>query len=187
MRKVVLLEHVSLDGFVAGPHGEMDWIRFDEDLVDYVTPLTANADTAIYGRKTYEMMDSYWPTAADQPSASKHDIHHGHWYNAAMKLVVSRTLSPAGKEKTRIIADDMSDVIAEMKAQPGKDMLLIGSPSAAQEFIRRGLIDEYVITLNPVILGTGIALFPDKGPIDLKLAEAKTFPSGVIGLRYEKA
>jgi len=186
MRKVILLEHISLDGFVAGPNGEMDWIRFDDDLVDYTTPFTDNADTAIYGRVTYEMMASYWPTAGDNPGASKHDIHHSRWYNNATKLVVSRTMIGAGKDKTLVIGDDLAGVIEDIKSQPGKDLLMIGSPSAAKAFIGLGLIDEYVLNVNPVILGSGISLFGDNGPIDLKLTGTTTFPSGVIGLRYEK-
>src|SRR6266542_3060581 len=81
MRKLILLMHTSLDGFVAGPNGEMDWIRFDEELADYVGKITDSADTALYGRITYEMMESYWPTAAESPTAMKHNLIDEYWIN----------------------------------------------------------------------------------------------------------
>src|SRR5438132_14165262 len=74
MRKVVWLMHVSLDGFVAGPNGDIDWVRFDDDLVEDVQALVDSADTALFGRVTYQLMESYWPTVADSPAASKHDL-----------------------------------------------------------------------------------------------------------------
>src|SRR5215831_10792062 len=92
MRRLVLFMHMTVDGFVAGPNGEMDWIHVDEEMFEYAGQQTDNADTALYGRKTFEMMDSYWPTAADQPSAAKHDIQHSQWYNRVEKIVVSRSL-----------------------------------------------------------------------------------------------
>src|SRR6185295_1864698 len=92
MRKVVLLMHTSLDGFMAGPHGEMDWITFDEELADEVGKITDNADTALYGRITYDMMESYWPTAAEGPTASRHDVQHANWVNNALKIVFSKSL-----------------------------------------------------------------------------------------------
>ena len=92
MRKVVWLMHVSLDGFVAGVNGEMDWIRLGDEMWSYVESITNEADTAIYGEVTYHMMEEYWPHAAEMPNASEHDIAHGRWANMATKLVFSTTL-----------------------------------------------------------------------------------------------
>ena len=86
MRNVILLMHVSLDGFVAGPNGEMGWIHLDDGLIDYVADLTATADTALFGRVTYQMMEGYWPTAAESPTATQHDIDHARWVNPAPKI-----------------------------------------------------------------------------------------------------
>ena len=80
MRNVVMFVHTSLDGFVAGPQGEMDWITVNDEIFYFVTHLTDETDMALYGRVTYEMMEGYWPTAGDQPNASKHDIEHSKWY-----------------------------------------------------------------------------------------------------------
>lgn len=84
--------HLSLDGFVAGPKGEMDWIKTDEEIFDYVGKRISQGDTALYGRVTYQMMESYWPTAADQRTATKHDIEHSAWYSKVHKVVLSKTM-----------------------------------------------------------------------------------------------
>jgi dihydrofolate reductase len=179
--------HVSLDGFVAGPHGEMDWIRFDGQLVDDVAELTDTADTALFGRVTYEMMAGYWPTAADSPDATKHDIDHARWVNNAPKLVVSRTLESVDWQHSRIVRDDFPAEIARLKQQPGKNLLMIGSTKTAQTFMQLGLIDEYRLNVNPVVLGSGSPLFADtKQQINLQLVSAKMYASGVVGLHYRK-
>src|SRR5262245_59403315 len=127
MRKVMLLMHVSLDGFVAGPNGEMDWIKFDDELIDYVADLTNRADTALFGRVTYQMMAGYWPTAAKSPTATQHDIDHANWVNPAPKIVFSRTLEKTEWQNSRIVRDNIAAEIAKLKEQPGKDLLMIGS------------------------------------------------------------
>jgi dihydrofolate reductase len=186
MRKVILLEHMSLDGFLAGPKGEMDWIRVDEELFGPVTAITDNADTAIYGRVTYQMMEGYWPMAGDKPEATRHDIDHSRWYKAAKKLVFSRTLTSLDSANTQI-KSDIESTIAEETSLPGRNLLLIGSPSLAREFTRLGLIDEFRLYVNPVVLGSGLPLFGSKSSrFDLKLTESKTFGSGVVGLFYTR-
>jgi dihydrofolate reductase len=95
MRKIVVFMHTSLDGFVAGPNGEMDWITVDEEIFDYASGRTNESDTALYGRVTYQMMEAYWPTAADQPGATKHDKEHSAWYNKVLKVVLSKTMKNA--------------------------------------------------------------------------------------------
>lgn len=92
MRKLVLFIHTSLDGFVTDSKGKMDWINIDEEMFDYAGQRTQEADTALYGRGTYLIMESYWPTAADKPNATKHDIEHAVWYNQVDKVIVSKTL-----------------------------------------------------------------------------------------------
>ena len=96
MRKLIFFMHTSLDGFVAGLNGEMDWIKVDDAIFDFVGTMTDQADTALYGRVTYEMMESYWPTAGEQPNASKHDKEHSAWYNKVSKVVLSKTITEKG-------------------------------------------------------------------------------------------
>src|SRR5215218_8310632 len=108
MRKIILSLHTTLDGFVAGPNGEMDWIKLDNELFDLVGTFTDDADTALYGRVTYQMMDNYWPTAADQPNATKHDIEHSKWYNTVDKIVLSKTIKGNAAKKTTVISDNVA-------------------------------------------------------------------------------
>jgi dihydrofolate reductase len=179
--------HVSLDGYVAGPNGEMDWIRFDDQIVDDVDALTDAADTALFGRTTYQMMEGYWPTAADSPTATKHDIDHARWVNNVPKLVFSRTLEKVEWANSRIVRDNIPEEIARLKQQPGKNLLMIGSTATAQEFMRLGLIDEYYLNVNPVVLGSGAPLFAGlRSALSLQLVQAKTYESGVVGLHYRR-
>ena len=177
--------HISLDGFVAGPNGEMDWIKVDEEIFDHVGKRINTGDTALYGRVTYEMMESYWPTAADKPTASKHDIEHSKWYSKVHKVVLSDTMKNEGLANTEIISNNLSDRINEIKQQPGEDILLFGSPTATHSLIQLNLIDGYWLFVNPVILGRGIPLFVDiKDKIKLNLVSTQQFTCGVIELNY---
>jgi dihydrofolate reductase len=186
MRKVIFLIHVTLDGFAAGPNGEMDWIVYNEEVEHYAHSLHSTTDAAIYGRVTYQMMDSYWPSVLADPSSSGPALDHARWYDSATKIVVSTTLDSVERKNTLVIRDHIAEEITKLKAQPGKDMWLLGSPSLAQTFMRLDLIDEYRINVNPVMLGRGQPLFSAlDDPIKLELLEATTFKGGVTALRYE--
>lgn len=179
--------HSSLDGFVAGPGGEMNWIKIDDEMFDYVATLTAKADTALYGRVTYEMMQGYWPDAGKAPNASKHDKEHSAWYNKVPKVVLSTTLHEPELHNTKVISDRLSENINKLKQEDGKDILIFGSPGASQSLLKEGLINEFWLLVNPIILGQGMPLFKDITPTTtLKLAASKTFACGVIALHYEK-
>src|SRR5262245_20948943 len=168
MRKIISFMHISLDGFVAGPNGEMGWIKANEEIFNYVGKRISEGDTALYGRVTYQMMENYWPTAGSKPTASKHDIEHSKWYSKVHKVVLSRTMKGADLTNTEIISDNLSDRINEIKQSGGsKEILLFGSPTATQSLIQLNLIDGYWLFINPIILGRGIPLFADiKGRID---------------------
>ena len=185
MRKIISFMHISLDGFVAGPNGEMDWIKVDEELFDYVGKRISEGDTALYGRVTYQMMENYWPTAANKPTATKHDIEHSKWYSKVQKIVLSKTLKHEGLTNTKIISHNLTDSINEIKQQAGKEILLFGSPSATHSLIQLNLIDGYWLFVNPIILGQGIPLFADiKNKIKLKLLTTHEFYCGVTELNY---
>ena len=185
MRKIISFMHISLDGFVAGLNGEMDWIKVDEEIFDFVGKRISEGDTALYGRVTYEMMENYWPTAADKPTASRHDIEHSKWYNKVHKVVLSNTMKNPGLANTTIISDNLSDSINEIKQQPGNDILLFGSPTATHSLIQLNLIDGYWLFVNPIILGQGIPLFADiKEKIKIKLLTTRPFTCGVTELNY---
>jgi dihydrofolate reductase len=180
--------HTSLDGFVAGPNGEMDWINVDDEIFEYAGGRTDESDTALYGRVTYEMMEGYWPTAGDQPNASKHDIEHSKWYNHVSKVVLSRSWRGKNLKNTTIISDNLLTKITALKHQIGnKDILIFGSPTAVHSLIELDLIDEFWLFVNPVLLGSGIPLFSNvKEKTKLNLLENKSFTSGVVCLHYER-
>jgi dihydrofolate reductase len=188
MRKLIFFMHASLDGFVAGPHGEMNWIKVDDEIFDFVGTMTDQADAAVYGRVTYQMMEAYWPTAAEKPDASKHDIEHSGWYKKVKKIVLSRTIKESGQNNSTVISENIPENINRIKQQDGKNILIFGSPSASNALLNMGLIDEFWIFVNPVLLGRGIPLFRDiKESIRLSLMESKTFNIGVIALHYAKS
>jgi dihydrofolate reductase len=186
MRKVIYLVHVSLDGYAAGPNGEIDWIVYNDEVEKYSHDLTSSVDTTLYGRVTYQMMESFWPTVPGNPASAQAEIDYSRWLDNATKIVFSKTLENVEWQNSRVIKDNLQEEITQLKQQPGKDLLILGSPGLAQTFMQLGLIDEYRINVNPVILGSGIPLFggfDSKNP--LKLLEAKTLEGGVVALQYE--
>lgn len=185
MRKIISFMHVSLDGYVGGPNGEMDWIKVNDEIFDFVGIRISEGDTALYGRVTYQMMESYWPTAADKPNASKHDIEHSKWYANVHKVVLSKSLNDEGLANTTIISDNLSNRINEIKQQDGGDILLFGSPTATHALMQENLIDGYWLFVNPIILGSGIPLFVDfKDKVKLNLLGTRQFNCGVTELNY---
>jgi dihydrofolate reductase len=188
MRKVISFMHVSLDGFTAGPNDELEWAIVDEELNPYVDNLFKTVDTALYGRRTYEGMMGYWPTVLTDPDASPRDLAHARWVEDVSKIVFSKTLSRAEWKNSRLIKDQIAEEISSLKQQPGLDLMIFGSPRLTHTFMRLGLIDEYRLFLNPIILGGGIPLFQDiKSWTKLKLLDTRTFQAGVVGLHYQTA
>lgn len=186
MGKIVLFVHTSLDGFVAGPNGEMNWIHVDEEIFDFGAERITKTNTALYGRVTFEMMESYWPTAADQPGATKHDREHAAWYKQAHKLVLSNTLNQAALTNTTVIGSNYANAIRDIKKNTPGEILLFGSPTAAHSLLAENLIDEYWLFVNPILLGEGIPVFRNiKEKQLLKLVQTHVFSSGVVCLHHE--
>jgi dihydrofolate reductase len=189
MRKIVSFVHVSLDGFVAfNDEGmaSLGWISLSDDLFGYVEQRIQQTDTALYGRVTYQMMESYWPTAAEQPNASPHDHAHSRWYKTARKIVLSKTLLEKNHPNTQIISSNLSDEISKLKHSAGSEILVFGSPSATHALMAENLIDEYWLFINPILLGQGIPLFKNiQDRTALMLVKSKIFASDVVCLHYE--
>ena len=188
MGKIVLFMHSSLDGFAAGAKREMNWIHVDQEIFDYVEERIAKTNTALYGRATFQMMENYWPTAADKPNASRHDIEHSKWYGDVHKIVLSTSMSDRVLANTTIISDHQSEKLNEIKRSTtngDEDILLFGSPTATHSLMQRNLIDGYWLFVNPVILGRGVPLFAAiKDKVGLKLLNTRRFTSGVTELNY---
>ncbi|PTR01144.1 dihydrofolate reductase [Mucilaginibacter yixingensis] len=186
MGNIVLFMHASLDGFAAGKNGEMRWIRVDEEIFDYVGERIAKTNTALYGRITFEMMEGYWPTAGDQPNASKHDKEHAAWYKSAHKVVLSNTLDQTAFTNTTVIGKDYATAIPQLKKETTGDILVFGSPTATHALLTENLIDECWLFVNPVLLGEGIPVFKGiKEQQSLKLMNTHVFSSGVVCLQHE--
>lgn len=182
--------HISLDGFVAEPNGEMNWIKADEELFNYVGKRISQGDTSLYGRVTYQMMENYWSTAGDKPTATNHEIEHSNWYKNVHKVVLSKSMKDKVLDNTAIISDNLSERINEIKQSRNsgsKEVLLFGSPTATYSLMQQNLIDGYWLFVNPIILGQGIPLFKDiKNKIKLRLLPTtRQFNCGVTELNYE--
>jgi dihydrofolate reductase len=186
MGNIVLFMHTSLDGFAAGTKGEMNWIHVDQEIFDFVAERIAKTNTALYGRFTFQMMESYWPTAAEQPGASKHDKEHAAWYKSAHKVVLSTTLDAAKLTNTTVIGKDYAAAIRKLKKETTGEILLFGSPPTAHALLAEDLIDECWLFVNPVLLGDGIPVFKGiKEKQSLKLLKTHVFSSGVVCLQHE--
>ncbi|WP_276483612.1 dihydrofolate reductase family protein [Paraflavitalea pollutisoli] len=186
MGNIVLFMHTSLDGFAAGPHGEMDWIHVDQEIFDFGAERIAQTNTALYGRVTFGMMEGYWPTAAEQPGATKHDREHAAWYKQVHKVVLSTTLDPAAFTNTTVIGKDFATALRELKQNTTGEILLFGSPTTAHSLLAAGLIDACWLFVNPVLLGKGIPVFKDiREKASLKLVQTHVFSSGVVCLSHE--
>lgn len=178
--------HVSLDGFVSGPAEEMNWIIMDEEIFRDAIELASEAEIALYGRVTYQMMEGYWPTVLTNPSSTPLELRHAAWMENIHKIVFSKTLEKAGWTNTRLIKKNIVEEMMQLKQQADSNMMIFGSPGLTHSFMKWGLIDEYKFNINPVILGSGIPLFENiDDRINLQLLSEKKFKSGVIGLHYK--
>jgi dihydrofolate reductase len=178
---------MSLDGFAAGPNGEMNWIRMEDEVFNFVDGFIGESDAGLYGPKTFQMMESYWPGVLNNSEARGHHLNHAKWYEKADKIVFSQKLKSLENKKAKLVPQVLASEIEELKKQPGKNLMIFGSPRLVQSFLQQGLIDEFIININPVILGAGISLFKniDK-KVELQLLKSTRFECGVLGCHYQR-
>jgi len=178
---------VTLDGFIGGPNGELDWMVKDDEMDKVlITDLLSTVDTILVGRATYQVFENYWPVVATNPSSSKDMIDLAHWIENTPKIVFSKTLEKVEWKNSRLIKENIADEIAKLKQQPGKDMVIFGGVGIVSTFIKLGLVDEYRLRVHPVALGSGKPLFKDiKDRMKLKLLKCEKFNSGVVALHYQ--
>lgn len=182
MRKLFAFNMVTLDGFFEGPNCDISWHNADEEFNEFAIEQTSTLGAILFGRVTYQMMESYWPTS----DAIRDDPIVADLMNSLPKVVFSRTLQKADWNNSRLIKDNLAEEILKMKQQPGKELALLGSADLLATLIQLDLIDEHRIMVNPIVLGKGTPLF--KG-IDhaskLKLVNTRTFRSGNVLLCYQ--
>ena len=185
MRRVIYSMGVSLDGFVAGPAGEIDWSAPDDELHRFHNEQTREMGEQLCGRRLFEVM-TYWDTAEEvNPQAPEHELEFARIWKATPKIVFSTTLDTVAGN-ARLVRDVLPDEIARLKEQPGGD-LGVGGAGLAAAFIRLGLVDEFRMFVSPVVLGGGTPYFPATGErIELELVQTRTFGSRVVYLRYRR-
>jgi dihydrofolate reductase len=184
MRKLTFSMTVSLDGFIAGPDGEIDWSAPDEELHRFHNEQVREVGAHLLGRRLYETM-LYWETADQDPSAGEIELDFARIWQALPKIVFSTTLEKV-EGNTRLARGGIAEEVARLKEQPGKD-LAVGGAGLAAACTELGLIDEYLLFVSPVVLGGGTPYFPaldDK--IELELVETRTFASPVVYMRYRR-
>lgn len=182
MRKIIVFENVTLDGFMAGPNGEFDWAIRDDEVTQNSEEGNNSIDMFLFGRVTYDIMASFWPT----PAGKSANPVFANALNNAAKIVFSRTLEKADWNNTRVVKELTKEEILKLKQGSGKNMMIFGSGTLIEQLTNLDLIDEYQLMVNPVILGKGKPLF--KGIKDrkhLKLANTKTFNNGIVLLQYQ--
>jgi len=182
MRKLIYSMGVSLDGFIAGPDGEIDWSAPDEELHRFHNQQMQEIGAHLCGRRLYEVM-SYWETAEGNPSLPQHELEFARIWKAIPKIVFSKTLEKV-EGNARLVRDGVAEEVAKLKDEPGKD-LAVGGAGLASALVKSGLIDEYGLFVSPVALGGGTPYFPALDErINLELVETRTFGSRVVYLRY---
>jgi dihydrofolate reductase len=181
MRQLLVSQMVTLDGFFAGPKGEIDWHIVDDDFNTFAIDQLDSVDTLVFGRVTYDLMASYWPS----PDGAKDDPEVAGRMNRLAKLVFSRSLSTAAWNNTRLVKTSPVDEIRRLKQLPGKDMVIFGSGSLVSQLTQHGLIDEYRVIVAPVILGRGRTMFEGiENRVPLKLVRTTPMKSGDVLLYY---
>jgi dihydrofolate reductase len=188
MRKIIVTEWVSLDGFVSGPDNDMSFVgeSFSDEMSQYEDDIVSQSDTLILGGVTYASFAGSWPFVPDKPDVSEGEKAYARKVNAMRKLVFSKTLKSADWNNSQLFREIDPEQLKKFKQEDGKDMLIYGSTSIVQQFTNLGLIDEYQLLVLPAILGGGKALFKDvNARRKLKLVSAKPFESGVVVMTYQ--
>ena len=186
MGRLIFSMSVSLDGFVDTPAHSLDWVRVDEELHREFNEESRSVGTSLYGRRMYELMTGYWPTAERDPDGTPATIEFARIWQATPKVVFSRTLESVA-HGARLVRENAVAEVARLKAEADFDMD-VGGPTLAGSLIAAGLVDEYRLYVHPVVLGAGTRFFPALDErVELELLETRTFDSGVVRLSYRTA
>jgi dihydrofolate reductase len=186
VRELVYSMMVSLDGFIEDSNGTLDWVLIDEEIHTFANDEARDAGVFLYGRRLYENMAAYWPTADADPAIPRYMLDFAKIWKAKPKVVFSKTLASV-EWNSRLAGGDVRDEVMKLKGETGGE-LSVGGADLAASCIELGLVDEYRLIVQPVVLGGGKPFFPvAQNPIKLRLVETRTFASGVVFLRYRPA
>ena len=182
MRKVILFNLMTLDGYFEGPNHNIDWHNVDAEFNEFAIEQISNTDGLIFGRVTYELMAAYWPTL----EAIQSDPIIADWMNKLPKYVISRKLDRVDWANSLLIKGDAVVELRKIKEQPGKDLFIFGSADLSTTLIQNNLIDEYRIIINPILLGQGTPMFKGlKDPIRMQHIQTRSFRNGNVLLYYQ--
>ncbi len=186
MGRLIYSMSVSLDGYINDPRGALDWVDIDEEVHSWFNDRAREADAFVYGRRLWETMAAYWPTAEADPDAAPVELDFARIWNATPKIVFSSTLESVG-HGARLVRGDVTNEIAALRQEFSGD-LDVGGATLASALIRRGLVDEYRLVVHPVTLGGGTPFFPPlDAPLALRLVETGRFSSGATLAVYRPA
>jgi dihydrofolate reductase len=182
MRKLMLQMQVTVDGYVAGPKGQLDWMTFELDagLEAFINQLTDTSDTILLGRKMTEGFIKYWEHAITQEESREHAFAQK--MVGLPKVVFSRTLKHVEGKNVRVENGNLVDAVNQLKGRPGQDIIVYGGATFVSSLIEHGLIDEMNLFVNPVAIGSGMRVFKGKTP--LKLASSTAYPCGIVVNSY---
>jgi len=182
MRKVIAAINMTLDGFC-----DHTATIADDEILQHYNELFINADTLLFGRITYQLMESYWPTVVKNPTGNKPTDEFAVLIDNISKIVFSHTLKNVNWKNVKLAKEGIKEEVLELKQQAGKN-ILAGSPSLIVTLMQLDLINEYQLCVHPIVLGSGLPLFKNiKDRVDLKLLKTKTFACGAVTVYYEPA
>jgi len=188
MRRIIASVNMSLDGFVAGPNGELGWHTnyWTAGMAERLCLQLSQADTILLGRKTYTAMAAYWPKMNRDLCYPREDLAFAGMMNGYEKVVVSKTLKKLKWDNSVLLNGNVHDRVWELKSRPGRDIMVLGSITLLRYLLKNGLVEELLLWLHPVVLGNGIALF-NSVLLPLKFISQHRFSSGVILLHYSSS
>ena len=186
MRRLIVFNMISLDGYFADENGDMSWTHSDRsndaEFDEFVQNNAKGGGELLFGRKTYDLMASYWPT----PAAMKNDPVVAEGMNNMTKVVFSRTMDKAAWKNTKLVKGDIVETVRKLKEEPGKGMVIMGSGEIISQLAPEGLIDEYQILVIPIVLGKGRTMFDGMTKtLRLKLTSSRAFKNGNVFIQYE--
>ena len=191
MRKIIVFNLISLDGYFARENGDIDWHNVDDEFNDFAVEHTAEFGTIIFGHTTYNLFEEFWPAAINDPKLSPEDHKIAQIIDDVEKIVFSKTLKEVTWKNSKLFHEIDPEEVKKWKSPSTssgsneKPMVIFGSGTIVQQFTNLGLIDEYRLMINPLILGKGKPMFKDVGEVKLKLMSRRTFKNGNVLLSYQ--
>lgn len=185
MRKIVVFNLISVDGFFAGEDGSIDWHMVDDEFNKFAVEHTKEFGAIIFGKTTYQLFEDFWPKALHDPKMSPEDLEVAKTIDDVEKIVISKSLTEVTWKNTKLFHEINPEEIKKWKEGDGKPMVIFGSGTIVQQMSNLGLIDEYRLLVNPIILGNGKPMFKDVSMQKLKLINTRTFGNGNVLLTYE--